>query len=68
MDKALLDSVLQLEPAERMRLLDVIHESLDKPDPANDQIWYDEAQGRLAAFKSGKTKPVAAEDVLGDRP
>ncbi len=68
MNKNLLDSVLQLNPAERMRLLDVIHDSLDQPVAAIDQAWYDEAQRRLTAYKSGKTQPIAAEDVLGDRP
>jgi len=67
-NKTLVDSVLQLTPAERMRLLDVIYGSLDEPDPAIDKVWHDEAERRLAAHKAGKTRPIAAEDVLGDRP
>ena len=68
MDKALIESVLQLKPAERMRLLNVIYESLERPDASIDEIWYDEAERRLAAYKAGKTKGVPGNQVLGDRP
>ena len=65
MDQSLVDSVLQLKPAERFKLLDVIYDSLDEPDPVIDEAWADEAERRLAAFKAGKTKIIPAEDVLG---
>ena len=68
MDESLIDSVLQLKPAERFQLLDVIYDSLDEPDPAIEEAWADEAERRLAAFKAGKTKVIPAEDVLGERP
>lgn len=68
MDKSLVNSVLQLKLAERLQLLDVIYDSLDEPDPAIEEAWADEAERRLAAFKSGKTKVIPAEDVLGERP
>ncbi len=68
MDKTLIDSVLQLKPAERFQLLDVIYDSLDEPDPAIEEAWADEAEHRLAAFRAGKTKVIPAEDVLGERP
>jgi len=68
MDKALIDSVLRLEPAERMRLLNVIYGSLERPDAAIDEIWYDEAERRLAAYKAGKVRGIPADQVLGERP
>ena len=68
MDKALVDSVLQLKPAERMHLLNLIYTSLERPDSAIDEIWYDEAERRLAAYKSGEHQGVPAEQVLGKRP
>ena len=67
MDKALVDSVLQLKPAERMRLLNVIYGSLERPDAAIDEIWYDEAERRLAAYKAGDVEGIPAEQVLGKR-
>jgi putative addiction module component (TIGR02574 family) len=68
MDKALLASVMQLQPAERMRLLDVIYGSLERPDTTIDTIWYDEAERRLAAYKDGKVHGIPVEQVLGKRP
>lgn len=68
MDKALVESVLRLAPAERMRLLDAIYASLERPDAAMDKIWYDEAERRLASLKAGKTGGVPAESVIGNRP
>ena len=67
MDKALVDSVLQLKPAERMRLLNVIYGSLERPDTAIDEIWYEEAERRLAAYKAGDVEGIPAEQVLGKR-
>jgi len=66
MDKAHVDSVLQLPPNERAKLLDVIVISLDRPDSQIDKIWLDEAQKRLEAFKAGRTKGIPAKDVLGE--
>lgn len=68
MDKALINSVLQLKPAERMRLLNVIYGSLERPDTAIDEIWYDEAERRLAAYKAGNVQGIPGEKVLGKRP
>jgi putative addiction module component (TIGR02574 family) len=68
MDKNLVDGVLRLKPAERLRLIEVIYESLDRPDTEIDEAWYDEAKRRLAAIESGKAKCVPAERVIGKRP
>ncbi len=65
MEKSLVEHILSLEPAERMRLLDIIHGSLEKPDAKIDELWFDEAEKRLQAFKAGKVEGVPAEKVLG---
>ena len=68
MEKALVDSVLRLKPAERMQLLNVIYGSLERPDHEIDEKWYDEAERRLAAYKAGQVQGIPAEQVLGKRP
>ncbi len=68
MDEALVDSVLHLKPAERLQLLEVIYSSLDRPDTEIDEVWYDEAKRRLAAFKAGKVRGIPARQVIGERP
>jgi len=65
MDKALVESVLELPPNERARLMDFIVTSLDRPDSTIDNIWLDEAEKRLEAFRAGKTQGIPASDVLG---
>ena len=68
MDKTLINNVLQLKPAERMRLLNVIYGSLERPDTTIDEIWYDEAERRLVAHKADNIQGIPAEQVLGKRP
>ena len=68
MDKAMIDSVLRLKPAKRMQLLNAIYTSLEQPDATIDEIWYYEAERRLASYKAGKVKGVRAESVIGKRP
>lgn len=63
----MLKEALQLDPAQRFALAEEILHSLDKPDPAIDAIWIEEAERRLAAFRAGKVKGIPAEDVFGAR-
>ncbi|MEW5735724.1 MAG: addiction module protein [Thermodesulfobacteriota bacterium] len=65
MNKELVEQVLKMEPADRMKLLEIIHGSLEKPDAAIDELWYDEAERRLHAFKAGKVEGIPAGQVLG---
>jgi len=64
--KTLIDSALKLPPAERFELIDELLHSLDRPDPEIDRLWIEEAERRLAAYRSGQVKGIPAEDVLGE--
>ncbi len=68
MNRALINSVLKLKPSERMQLLDVIYGSLERPDTRIDEIWYDEAERRLKAYKAGKVNGIDVEHVIGTKP
>ena len=68
MDRSLVDTVLRLKPADRLRLLNVIYNSLEQPNTAIDEIWYEEAEKRLAAYKAGRVQGIPADQVLGNRP
>ena len=57
---------LKLDPAERFDLVDQILHSLDKPDPAIDRVWLEEAEKRLAAYRAGKVKGIPAEEIFGN--
>lgn len=63
--KVLLDAALKFPPSERFALIDELLHSLDRPDPVLDRIWIEEAERRLAAYRSGRVQGVPAEDVVG---
>ncbi|WP_202816360.1 addiction module protein [Immundisolibacter cernigliae] len=63
--KELIDTALKLPPDERFALIDELLHSLDRPDPDLDRIWIEEAERRLAAYRSGRVRGIPAEDVVG---
>jgi putative addiction module component (TIGR02574 family) len=62
--KSLCDQARKLSPIERLELVDGILASLDEPDAVVDQLWADEAEDRLAAYRRGEMKAVPLETVL----
>ncbi len=56
-------SILQLSPIQRLRIVDNIIASLDKPDPDIERAWGLESDRRLAAYKNGKVKGISFETV-----
>lgn len=63
--KELIDTALKLPPDERFALIDELLHSLDRPDPDLDRVWIEEAERRLAAYRSGRVRGIPAEDVVG---
>ena len=63
--RELLEQALKLDPAERLELVDGVLHSLDRPDPMIDRIWLEEAERRLADYRTGKLRGVPAEDIFG---
>lgn len=64
-DKGLINKALELKPQERFLLIEVLVQSLDKPDPEIDEIWLKEAESRLKAHREGRVKGIPVEEVLG---
>ena len=61
-----IEEALKLKASERYMLLEVLHQSLDKPDPEIDRIWREEALRRVKAFDEGKLTAVSMEEVFRD--
>ncbi|MHB8836104.1 MAG: addiction module protein [Candidatus Methylomirabilia bacterium] len=55
-----------LSDVEKLHLLDSIIADLDRPDPAIDRIWADEARKRWAAHKAGRSRAASYEEVMAD--
>lgn len=60
----LVSEIRALSEEDKIRLLDVILNELDKPDPEIDQVWADEARKRWNAYKQGRLTTVSYEDVM----
>ena len=60
----LLEQALTLNVNERTKLIDELFKSIDKPDEEIDQIWADEADKRLEAYRKGEIKAVPMEDIF----
>ena len=60
----LVTEIRALPAEEKLRLLDLLLSDLDKPDPAIDQIWANEARKRWNAYKTGRLQTVSYEELI----
>ncbi len=65
--KELLDEAMKLKPEERFSLVEGLIKSLDEPDKKLDEIWAEEAEKRLNAYRAGKLQGVPMEEVFKDK-
>ncbi|MDZ7759645.1 MAG: addiction module protein [Desulfovermiculus sp.] len=57
----LLHEAIKLKPEDRFALIEGILKSLDEPDKTIDEIWVEEAEKRLEAYRDGKLETVSSE-------
>jgi putative addiction module component (TIGR02574 family) len=65
--KDLLDEAMKLKPEERFALVEGLIKSLDEPDKKLDEIWAEEAEKRLKAYRGGKLEGVPMEEIFRDK-
>jgi hypothetical protein len=59
--------VMQLNPAQRAELADLLAEALDVTPPDEVQkLWVEEANKRLTEVRSGKVETIPGENVLAE--
>jgi putative addiction module component (TIGR02574 family) len=54
----------RLPATDRIKLVEHLLTTLDKPDPEIDQAWVEESERRLDAYLRGETTARDAKDVL----
>ena len=64
--RMLLEKALRLKPQDRFMLIEGLIKSLDEPDRNIDQIWAEEAEKRLRAYREGRLKGVPYREVFGE--
>ena len=62
--KTLLREALQLRPADRLKLIESLTKSLDKPDEEIEKIWAEEIEKRYRALKRGKVKTFSLDEII----
>lgn len=65
--KEILEQALKLKPEERFMLLEGLIKSLDEPDKKLDDIWAEEAERGLKAYKAyreGRLEGVPMEEIF----
>jgi putative addiction module component (TIGR02574 family) len=62
--KTLIEQARALPPEDRIALVEDVLDSLDRADPAIDQMWAREASDRLAAYRRGELVAKDLGDIL----
>ncbi len=52
--KDILEQAMELKPEERFMIVEGLLKSLDEPDRKIDELWINEAEERLKAYRDGK--------------
>jgi putative addiction module component (TIGR02574 family) len=58
------EEAARLPAADRVRLVEHLLATLDKPDPEVDRAWAEESERRLDTYLRGETTARDAKDVL----
>lgn len=60
----IIKEAINLKPQERYLIIETLIKSLNQPDENIEQIWVEESQKRLNAYKEGKLKTLSYDDVF----
>jgi putative addiction module component (TIGR02574 family) len=63
-NKDILEMALKLKPEERFLIIEGLIKSIDEPDKNIDEIWAEEAEKRLKAYRDGKLQIIPAEEIF----
>ena len=64
--KEILKQALKLKPEERFTVVEGLLKSLDEPDKKLDEIWAEEAEKRLKAYREGRLEGIPMEEIFKD--
>ena len=66
-NKEILEQAMALKPEERLMIVEGLLKSLDEPDQKIDEIWAEEAEKRLKAYREGRLEGIPIEEVFKDQ-
>ena len=62
--REILSQALALKPEERFVIIEGLLKSLDEPDRTLDEIWTEEAEKRLTAYRKGELEGIPMEEIF----
>lgn len=63
-NKEILERAMALKPEERFMIIEGLLKSLDEPDQKIDEIWAEEAEKRLKAYREGSLEGIPMEEIF----
>jgi len=63
-NKDILEMAMKLKPAERFLIIEGLIKSLDEPDKTIDEIWAEEAEKRLKAYREVKLETIPVDEIF----
>jgi putative addiction module component (TIGR02574 family) len=60
----ILKEALKLKPEERFLLVEGLIKSIDEPNKKIDDIWAEEAEKRLRAYREGRLEGIPMEEIF----
>ena len=65
--KEILEQAKGLKPEEKFMIVEGLLKSLDEPDRKIDEIWVEEAEKRVNAYRNGRLEGVSMEEVFREK-
>jgi putative addiction module component (TIGR02574 family) len=65
--KEILQQALKLKPNERANIVEGLLRSLDEPDSTLDDIWAEEAEKRLKAYRAGNLVGIDSDNIFSEK-
>jgi len=65
--KEILQQALKLKPNERANIVEGLLRSLDEPDSTLDDIWAEEAEKRLKAYRAGNLEGIDSDNIFSEK-
>ncbi len=65
--KEILEQALRLKPEERFIVVEGLLKSLDEPDKSLDDIWAEEAEKRLVAYREGRLEGIPMHEIFKEK-
>lgn len=61
---SIFDKAMDLDPKEKIRLIELLSQSLTDFDEKNKELWKEEAEKRVALLKKNKIRTVKFSEIL----